>query len=189
MNLENIKIRKATVADAPLIARAMADAIGQPYATLYCGIDYIDTLTVVATAPNTQYSYRHALIAECEGRPVGAVVGYDGAMLDALRTVTLQIIKEQIGFEHFFIGDETAPGEYYIDSLGVLPEYRGRGIGRTLLLAAMQQAFDTGHQQVGLLVAPENPRAKALYESIGFRHVDERPFFGIEMHHMQCAKV
>lgn len=189
MKTENIKIRKATPADAPLIALVVAEAIGQSYATIYCGIDYLTTLTAIASAPNSQYSYRHALVAECEGQSVGVVVGYDGAHLGALRAVTLQLIKEHAGYEHFIIGDETAPGEFYIDSLAVLPKYRGRGIGRVLLQAAMQSAFAAGHTHVGLLVDPENYMAKSLYVQLGFQQVDVRPFFGIEMCHLQSKQV
>ena len=60
----------------------------------------------------------------------------------------------------------------YIDFLWVLPEYRGTGIGRTLLLAGLAcgRAKD-----VRLLVAgsDENKVAVKLYESVGLRWEDE----------------
>lgn len=186
MQEKNVIIRKAKSSDAPLLAQVVADAIGVAYATMYCGPDYIPTLTAVATLPGTQYSFRHALLAEVDGIPVGAVIGYDGALLPQLREETLRVIAAETGLIHFPIGDETSAGEYYVDSLAVLPHYRGMGIGQKLLLAAMQNAKAEGHRRVGLLVDQENPRAEQLYRSLGFEHVDERPFFGFMMQHMQC---
>jgi len=54
--------------------------------------------------------------------------------------------------------------------LVVSPEHRGHGRGRALLRAALARAHERhGARRVWLDVKPENVRARALYESEGFR--------------------
>ena len=82
--------------------------------------------------------------------------------------------------------DETHPGEYYLDSLGVLPEYRRLGIGGRLLTALRDKAFAEGHERAGLLVDVENPGAEHLYHTLGFERVETRSLFGHRQWHLQA---
>ena len=60
--------------------------------------------------------------------------------------------------------------EGWIDSLGVLREHRGRGVGRALLLEGMRHLRQRGCTHLMLGVDTENPwGALGLYESVGFR--------------------
>lgn len=53
--------------------------------------------------------------------------------------------------------------------MGVLKDYRGRGLGRRLIEAALAHARDkNGIEKVELTVFESNTRAAALYESAGF---------------------
>ena len=52
--------------------------------------------------------------------------------------------------------------------MGLLPEWRGRGIGRRLLEATLAQARRSGFKRIELDVHADNPRAIALYEKAGF---------------------
>lgn len=52
--------------------------------------------------------------------------------------------------------------------MGVLPDYRGRGIGARLLDEALKQAFATGFVRIELSVRADNVRAIRLYEKVGF---------------------
>ena len=52
--------------------------------------------------------------------------------------------------------------------LGVDPEYRGRGIGRKVLLAGLAHLKRKGIRMTGLTVDSENEVAGELYRSIGF---------------------
>ena len=79
--------------------------------------------------------------------------------------------------------------EYYLDSLAVLPEYRGKGIGACLLHAFCERAFSEGAERVGLIVDIDNPNAEKLYVAQGFEYVGERIFLGHQMRHLQkCNK-
>jgi ribosomal protein S18 acetylase RimI-like enzyme len=65
-----------------------------------------------------------------------------------------------------------APGNrqrWIICNVVVLDEYRGRGIGRRLMEAAIDEAEQIGALGVVLQVHRDNPRALGLYTSMGFR--------------------
>jgi ribosomal protein S18 acetylase RimI-like enzyme len=55
-----------------------------------------------------------------------------------------------------------------IHDLAVVPEYRGRGVGRALLEAAEARAAERGCCKLTLEVQDANPRARQLYERYGF---------------------
>ncbi len=54
--------------------------------------------------------------------------------------------------------------------LAVLPQYRGQGIGRSLLITLMKRARDASFSGLSLAVAIHNPAIK-LYEDVGFHSV------------------
>lgn len=185
MHHPNIITRPATREDAEIIARVIAMAIGDECALRrYCGEEYISVLTEIARSEATQYSWQYAIVAEVEGRVAGAVVGYDGAELYRLREGTFATIRRCAGHTPAIV-DETEPGEYYLDSVGVLPDYRGEGIGRALIEAFCAKAFAEGHSRVGLIVDYDNPNAEKLYTSLGFKRIDTKPFFTHQMWHLQ----
>ena len=64
-----------------------------------------------------------------------------------------------------------------ITAFGVLPEFRGRGIGRWMLTNAVQRLADQGFKRVLIEVATGNANALGLYESCGFRIVSEYGFY------------
>lgn len=185
MQQQTINIRAAKKSDAVIIARAVAMAIGDENALKnYCGEDYATLLKQIAESEKSQYSYLNALIAETNNTPIGAAIGYDGAKLHELRATTYSIIHNTLGRTPS-IPDETEAGEFYIDSIAVLPEYRGMGIGKQLITAIRDKALSDGHARVGLIVDFDNPRAEELYTSLGFTRVGTRTFFGHKMWHMQ----
>ncbi len=182
MNLE-LNIRKATKDDAPLIAKVVAMAIGEEGVRHYCGDNHQYVLEEIAHLEDSQYSYRNAIVAEVNGMPAGAAVAYDGAELYRLRDVTLKFIFENTGKSHN-IEDETDATEVYLDSIAVLPEYRDLGIGKQLLLALKDIAFNEYGKPLGLLVDFENSDAERLYKSVGFERINVKDFFGHKMWHL-----
>jgi ribosomal protein S18 acetylase RimI-like enzyme len=52
--------------------------------------------------------------------------------------------------------------------IGMLPEVRGRGLGRRLMQAALAAARERGMERIELEVFASNARAIALYEGLGF---------------------
>lgn len=187
MNRPNIKIRKATINDIRLIAYAVGNAIGEAVMPMFCGTDWMNTIAEVASLETSQYSYRNALIAEVEGSPAGVIVAYDGAHLEELRSETMRIIRKHK--PDFTVSeDETEPGEYYIDTLCVLPQYRKMGIATKLIAAIHEKALAEGHAQLGLIVDFDNPTAERLYTKLGFHRVGTRIFAGHKMWHLVNAQ-
>lgn len=58
-----------------------------------------------------------------------------------------------------------------IQNVGVIPEHRRRGLGRALVLKAMQGFRAAGARRVSLEVTAENEQAVALYLDLGFQVV------------------
>jgi ribosomal protein S18 acetylase RimI-like enzyme len=177
---EKIIIRAARREDASLIAQVVVMAIGGDPATHPIYPMFLE----LAKREFSQYSYRNALVAQIGSVSVGAIVGYDGDRLRELREPVFDLYKMHTGRE-LVIEDETDGGEFYLDSVAVLSQYQGLGVGAMLLSAMRDKAFETGFERVGLLVDWDNPRAEKLYHSLGFERINETLFLGHKMWHMQ----
>jgi ribosomal protein S18 acetylase RimI-like enzyme len=64
-----------------------------------------------------------------------------------------------------------------ISYVGVIPEARGRGIGRALTLKALHEARAAGATQVTLAVDTRNRPAWNLYLDVGFEPFDRREVY------------
>jgi ribosomal protein S18 acetylase RimI-like enzyme len=60
----------------------------------------------------------------------------------------------------------------WINSLAVLPEFRGRGYGEKLVRHALDVLHKLGAPKVNLLIRPTNSKVRAFYEKLGFRFED-----------------
>lgn len=63
----------------------------------------------------------------------------------------------------------------YLSLLGVKKSFRGMGIGHVLLETFIGVSRSLGYRKCSLLVSHFNPRAKNLYQSLGFRKVGYVP--------------
>lgn len=63
------------------------------------------------------------------------------------------------------------PGVFQMDGLCVDASSRGMGVGTALLDAVMHEAAARGLEAVQLDVIDSNPRARALYERLGFQAI------------------
>lgn len=180
----NITIRKAKKEDASQIAELfmlawpvddILESNGTSYDELHASI------TSVAASEKTIYSYENTLVAEIDGKVVGAMCAYDGADYQKLKQPIVDALGPDCGFAQL---RETEEGEFYLDSVGVVPEYRGRGIASRLFEAQCERAVSLGHKVAGLIVDEDKPQAEALYTRLGFRYIDDKDFFGHKMKHM-----
>ena len=176
-----VQLRDATSEDAPFIARVVL-----------AGIDMLDIDAVlpdeqraiyehlmdICRMDDTLYSYLNTRIAEVDGNRVGALVAYDGARYAALRAKTFGLVQQTSGMDLSRNAMETGPGEFYLDSMAVLSDYRGLGIGKMLMRDRMDYALRNGFQKVTLLVDKDKPRLQHYYESFGFAFVEEMFVFG-----------
>ena len=63
--------------------------------------------------------------------------------------------------------DWNARWYWWIQSVYVVPEYRGRGVFRALYVAVQQMASESGVSQVRLYVDKENTTAQQAYRRVG----------------------
>jgi [ribosomal protein S18]-alanine N-acetyltransferase len=62
-----------------------------------------------------------------------------------------------------------------VQTIAVVPEYEGRGIGTTLLTTLIEEARRRRAADVLLEVRADNPRAQQLYVRFGFEQIHVRP--------------
>ncbi len=65
--------------------------------------------------------------------------------------------------------------EAHVTTIGVIPEYRGRGLGELLFLAMIEEAVRRGVTWLTLEVRVSNTSAQALYAKYGFTVQGRRP--------------
>jgi len=182
-----MNIRKAEKSDsekiAPILLLAMEDIIYKFLAKE----DYAsakDFLQYFIERENNQYSYENCFVAEENNEIIGAVNIYKGGNISALRNPIIEYVRKQYNPE-FDPEFETREGEYYIDSLGVNPNYQGKGIGSQLLLFLIKKYVNQNKETLGLLVEEGNPLAKNLYIKLGFKVVGEKTLVGKRLEHLQ----
>jgi ribosomal protein S18 acetylase RimI-like enzyme len=64
-----------------------------------------------------------------------------------------------------------------IDSVAVDDQYRGQGIGKILINKVVEIAKNRGFKEIILEVVNTNPRAKKLYEKMGFKEKKHIKFY------------
>lgn len=175
---DNIIIRKARKDDAAYVAKTVLTALD---------MDSSDLEWVMASCvdPKSMYSWRNALIAEDNGNPIGCIISYRGDDYLPIREYTWS--RLWVGVDPEVIRSsaiETYPGEYYLDSLAIDPEYRGKGLGKRLMQAAIGQGKNLGYDKFALLVATDKPRLKEYYATLGFEEAGDVNFFGHHYHRM-----
>lgn len=68
-----------------------------------------------------------------------------------------------------------------IYGLGVLPEYRGNGNGRAVLLLAVKKLKEAGAKDIMLQVAAKNMTALSLYKSCGFQEMSTMDYYELRV--------
>ena len=116
------------------------------------------------------FSYRNAVVAEVDGRVAAALLAYrlpehSDVNLDELPDL-LRPLEEL---------EQKVPGTFYINILAAYPEYRGQGLGTSLLEAAHTLAPEAGCDELSLEVFEQNEGAVRLYECNGFREIARLP--------------
>lgn len=80
-----------------------------------------------------------------------------------------------IGYCRTLVAPSDDGGSATIGQIGLLPEWRGRGLGRELLRWGIARLRDVAPGPIDLGVEAENTAALALYERTGFRRSAEWP--------------
>lgn len=175
--MADLMIRDAGYDDAEFVGWTMLTALDIPPES---GFNKIE----VWRRNDILYSWTRARIAMVDGVPAGCLISYPGEEYARLRMHTWELIFGSSEDEAERYDSETFPGEYYLDSLAVLPEYRGHGVGSALLLDGVAKGHAYGYDRITLIVDIDKPENIALYERLGFRKESRMTFFGHEYHRM-----
>jgi ribosomal-protein-alanine N-acetyltransferase len=95
---------------------------------------------------------------------------------DAAAISSLLVTPGVFAYAHAdgFVLARAVAGEAEILTLAVVPQARGRGLGRALLRAAIEKAQTMGAETMFLEVGADNPSALALYAGLGFTKAGDR---------------
>lgn len=179
---EKITLRKASPQDARFIAENVLRALH---------IDetddsHIKHLADISRREDTLYSWRNATIALYDGVPAGLMVAYDGARYRRMRDITFPMIRIYVGDDYHSMDDEACAGEYYLDSLAVLPGFRNRGIASALIREMFRLRDEAGIPLATIAVDPDNDTAYRLYTKSGFRPDGHITVFGTTYDRLVC---
>ena len=116
------------------------------------------------------FSYRNATIVESAGKCAGCLICYD--IPDEPRPIPNDTPRIFVPLEEL---ERLAPGTFYINVMAVLPEFRRRGLGKSLLARAEKVAREHGKRAMSLIVVDTNQVARELYRRCGFIEQASRP--------------
>lgn len=192
----NLRTRQATRSDIPLIAQIQYEALLPPLnhcfwdnvleGTNTSSLQFIEVM-LKAGASNLG-NVIDFFILEDDGRPVAAAAGYTPysedyrplnlSHLDAIAqaldwsTETMTDFRDRyeamFGYDHqpaFF----EPQASWMIDMVAVLPEARGRGFGKALIRALLDEGRSRHHSYAGITIINGNDVAQRTYESVGFK--------------------
>ena len=184
-----VRVVSARLEQSAIIAEMIMEAMNHECCQWFAGPqhtldDFFNLMKKLVERTDSQYSYLNTLVAITpDNKVVGVCVSYDGSLLRTLRKAFIEGAKTAFGRDFSDMPDETAAGELYIDSLCVSKEHRGKGIAKLLLCATIEKGKRM-NLPTGLLVDTNNPKAEALYNTVGFVYKDDNQWGGHAMRHM-----
>lgn len=182
---QKIVIRNAVPEDAPFIAECVLAAIGMY--DFKQKPEMLKDLEAVCASSDTLYSWKNTRMAviqnpgcqDIKNTTVGCLISYPGEFYMEARDRTWQQ-----GFaggkkeDYSSAAMETGEGEYYLDTMAILPAFRGFGIGKLLLQDGIRKGHTKGYEKITLIVDKEHQQLHEYYGSIGFHDIGEILFFG-----------
>jgi ribosomal protein S18 acetylase RimI-like enzyme len=131
------------------------------------------------SATRSSVAIRHAKPSDY-GRVIGRVnVWWDGRQMapvlprlfflhfEGTSFVAEDEAGDLVGFVCGFLS-QTDPAEAYIHFVGVSPDHRGEGIGRTLYERFFDEVREEGRSVVRCVTSPANEDSVAFHEALGF---------------------
>lgn len=172
-------IRPAGEADAPAIARLVAEALGDKYRPAL-GARAEDAIAALVRRDVREPQTMRRWVAEVDGRLAGVVSVSIGGDVDATFPRT---IADAVGWPRairatlvlgLLAHGRLAPDEAYIDELAVDAWARRRGVARALLETCADQARAAGRRRLTLWVTIDNDAGRGLYAAAGFAEARRR---------------
>lgn len=187
--LNSLPVRPATPADFRTVTFMIHMTMGQFANYLFGAGDpakAISVLTQLFTQQRNRLSHQFADVVETDDKVIGVLLSYSGRMMNHLGISMGQRLWEIYGAIELVrfvrralplaFAREANADEYFINTLAVLPDFQGQGIGTRLMSYAEHKARNMNCNKCALSVKVSNLRARHLYERLGYRVVATTQF-------------
>ena len=182
----SITIRQAQPQDARAVVPLIIDAIGE-IANRLTGEQTASMveqeLTVLFKREDNRHSYLNTFVAVEGEQVLGILVYYNGEQAIQMDSNLVKWLEEK-NAPSIAIDQEAHQDEYYIDTVCVAPEARGKGIGTLLIQFAIEQTKQRGFTKLSLNVETQKEDARRLYERMGFVITEPWSIIDEPFHHM-----
>jgi len=156
-------IRDATILDAPLIAWAVGE-------TNVNGRAFLERYVPEIERDDSLFSWKCTRVAELDAVVVGCQIACRGEeyirrrKLSWMNVWSPPLTEEMIDAAPF----EAEEDEYHLDLMAVLPEFRGCGAGRMLIMDSVIRAKELGYKRISFLVECNMHSLHEYYRGLGF---------------------
>ncbi|EON74107.1 GNAT family N-acetyltransferase [Lysinibacillus sphaericus] len=182
----SISIRQAQPQDAHAVVPLIIDAIGD-IANRLTGEQTPEAveqaLIVLFKREDNRHSYLNTFVAVEDEQVLGILVYYNGEQAIDMDANLVKWLEAK-NAPSIVIDKEAHEDEYYIDTICVAPEARGKGIGTLLLQFAIEQTEKLGFTKLSLNVETQKEDARRLYERTGFVITEPWSIIDEPFHHM-----
>ncbi|QOV10037.1 GNAT family N-acetyltransferase [Viridibacillus arvi] len=181
-----ITVRNAELADgkfvAPLIIEAIGDIANRMTGETEPKAIESELITLFERTDN-RHSYLNTYVAEHNGQVVGTLVIYSGDAAPQM-DANLETWLQEKGAKTPKVDKEAHEDEYYVDTICINPDFRGKGIGTILLEFSEQLAREKGYKKISLNVETQKEKALKLYERMGYVITEPWTIIDEPFHHM-----
>ena len=195
--LATLHTRKAAIADIPFLTRIEYEASLPPMDHCFwedllenTGTTALEFIEAELRADASSWgNVEDFIVLEEGGKPMAAAAGYVPSEQEdycPLRLSRLDAVADVLGWSQatttlfrdrylalwggdlrpFFL---TPQADWIIETVAVLPEGRGRGLGKRLIRALLDEGRARQHEFAGIMVINGNDAARRTYESVGFK--------------------
>ncbi|WP_258084883.1 GNAT family N-acetyltransferase [Thermococcus thermotolerans] len=124
------------------------------------------------------FSHEHVIFAVYGDQVAGMLLSYDWKAKEREEKRTGWLMLKVLGHDFLkrlpaFIratrgSGRLENGDYYVSNIAVYPDFRGKGIGKALMLEAERLALKCGAERIVLDVEQGNEEAIAFYRRLGY---------------------
>jgi ribosomal protein S18 acetylase RimI-like enzyme len=173
---------------------------GNPYFDFLFGIGKSQSvLEAMMRDERSEIALRRAHVLLREDRPIGGFIALAGYELPPARQADLLTMMREVGRDSIAslrgrlaqtkaLFAPVAPDDYYLSKMGLLPEWRAKGLGKRLLHEYLAQGNANGFTTFRLDVSEENKAAVSLYRSAGFEVVERTQAAGMSYLAMRLSR-
>jgi ribosomal protein S18 acetylase RimI-like enzyme len=99
-----------------------------------------------------------------------------GEFAHARKVILVAVSEDDVPLGKIHVHLDRAEGTVWLEAAAVAKPLQGQGIGTTLVHAAEALAAERGYRTVELGVEASNPKARRLYDRLGYRSVSRADF-------------